>query len=641
MVPEEILIAVYLNIHFMYDNHTVCSNLSNDQTKSCAVRLIRDQRSMEMENRLKEKYHKGREITSIRDMLNSSVDLYADNTAYLIKKEKGGAYHHITYAQVKNDVDALGTKLISMGLKDKKIAIIGENCYEWMVSYFAVVNGTGIVVPLDKELGRDEICHLLKEADCKAVFFTQTFEDYFRDYDIPFKIKMKMYGDRTDVTQSLPLEDNENRKCNDCSNWETLVAKGELLIRAGNRDYLDAAVDPDQMRIILFTSGTTESAKGVMLTHRNIVSNVMDTGKIAYVDSNDRTLSILPIHHTFESTLGLMYVFYKGASAAFYEGLKYVNKNLAEAQATVLVGVPLIFESIYDKIWKQAEKSGKATALRRAIKLNRTLKSMGIDASRKLFRSIHEKFGGKLRMLVSGAAGIDPNVLRGFEDLGIRMLQGYGLTECSPLVAGTPDFCNTYKKAGSVGLCVDSGELKIADPDESGIGEIVYRGPNVMLGYYQMPEKTEEVLKDGWFYTGDLGFIDHDGWLYITGRKKNVIVTKTGKNIYPEEVEYYVNQNKYVQESLVHGILDETTDDTMVSVQVRPDYDAIYEEFGDGFNDDEVQSLIKRVIAEINDKLPIYKRIRNIAVRKDEFIKTTTKKIQRYKNIKTNAQPKQ
>jgi long-chain acyl-CoA synthetase len=252
---------------------------------------------------------------------------------------------------------------------------------------------------------------------------------------------------------------------------------------------------------------------------------------------------------------------------------------------------------------------------------------MGINVSGKLLKSVHEKFGGKLRMVITGAAGIDPNVLRGFEDLGFRMLQGYGLTECSPLVSGTPDFSNGYKKAGSVGPAVASGEIKITDKDEDGIGEILFKGPNVMLGYYNMPEKTREILKDGWFHTGDLGFLDEEGWLYVTGRKKNVIVTKTGKNIYPEEVEYYINRNKYIQESLVHASFDEKSDDTRVSAQVRPNYDLIYEEFGENFDDEEVHSLIKRVISEINEKLPIYKRIRDIAVRKDEFIKTTTKKI--------------
>ena len=586
-----------------------------------------------MENKLKDKYHEVRNITSLKDLLNSSVELYKDRPAFLIKKVKGGEYQQITYAQVKNDVEALGTKLISMGLKDEKVAVIGENCYEWIASYFAVVNGAGVVVPLDKELGRDEIYNLLRTADCKAVFFTKSFEDYFKDFDIDYKIRMKVYGDRTGINEPLETPAATETVKGTVYDWEALVASGEELVRSGDRSFIDSEIDPDVMKILLFTSGTTDAAKGVMLSHRNITINIMDTCKIAYVTPEDRTLSLLPIHHTFESTMGMSLILYRGASAAFCEGLKYVNKNLVEAKATVLIGVPLIFESIYDKIWKQAEKTGKAKALKTAIKLNKTLKSMGIDGSKKLFKSVHEKFGGKLRMLITGAAGIDPNVLRGYEELGFRMLQGYGLTECSPLVSGTPDFTNTYKKAGSVGPAVSTGEIKIIDKDEDGIGEIIFKGPNVMLGYYKLPEKTAEVLKDGWFHTGDLGFLDDEGWLYITGRKKNVIVTKNGKNIYPEEVEYYINRNKYIQESMVHGYEDEDNEDTLVSAQVRPNYDVIYEEFGEGFGEEEVQSLIKRVISEINEKLPIYKRIRNFAVRKDEFIKTTTKKIQRHKNL--------
>lgn len=586
-----------------------------------------------MENKLKAKYHEIREIESLKDMLDSSVRLYSERPAFLVKKEKGGDYFQITYAQVKHDVDALGTKLISMGLKDAKIAIIGENCYEWIASYFAAVNGTGIVVPLDKELSRDEIYNLLKQADCRAVFFTHTFEDYFTDYDIEYKIRMKVYGDRTDLSEPFVVPAENKTEASQILEWETLVYDGEKLVAEGNRDFIDAEVDPNVMKIILFTSGTTEAAKGVMLSHYNIASCIMDTCKIAEITPEDRTLSILPIHHTFESTMGMSLILYRGASIAFFEGLKYINKNLAEAKATALIGVPLIFESIYDKIWKQAEKQGKAGALKKAIKLNKTLNALGIDASRKLFHSIHEKFGGKLRLMITGAAAIDPNVLRGFEDLGFTMMQGYGLTECSPLVSGPPDFCNRYKKAGSSGPAVASGEIKIIDKDEDGIGEIIFKGPNVMLGYYNMPDKTDEVIKDGWFYTGDLGFLDDEGWLYITGRKKNVIVTKTGKNIYPEEVEYYINRNKYIQESLVHEFFDENSDDTQVGAQIRPNYDVIYEEFGESFGEEEVQSLIKKVISDINEKLPIYKRVRNIAVRKDEFIKTTTKKIQRFKNI--------
>jgi len=580
------------------------------------------------ENALSGRYYEVEEITSLKQMLQLSVDRYADRPAFLVKKERGGNYEQIKYFQLGKDVDALGTGLINLGLSGSKIAIIGENCYEWIVTYLAVVNGVGVVVPLDKELNQEEIYNLIETAECDAVFFTETYESIFKEYPIKHKVRMKIYGDRTDPAEKLV----EEPASEGIINWSSLVARGESLIEQGDRSFLDSDPDPEEMRMLLFSSGTTGTAKGIMLCHRNIVSNLMETRRIVKVTPEDRTLSILPIHHTFENTMGMLLILYSGASAAFCEGLKYVTKNFVEAQATVLIGVPLIFESIYNKIWRQAEKNKLAGALRKAIKLNRFLKSMGISAERKLFKTIHESFGGKLRMVVSGAAAIDPNVLRGFEDFGITMLQGYGLTECSPLVAGTPDFSNRRKKAGSVGPVVPSGELKIVDPDEDGIGEVVYRGPNVMLGYYKMPEETAKVLKDGWFYTGDLGFLDKEGWLYLTGRKKNVIVTKTGKNIYPEEIELYVNRNKYVSESMVHGVDDDEEAGTTVGIQVHPAYDIIYEEFGAEYDDASIYKLIKGVIRDINDKLPVYKRIRNVSIRKDEFIKTTTKKIKRHKN---------
>ena len=565
------------------------------------------------------KYYKVRELESLKDLIDQNANLYGGNTAFLVKDEKGGDYRDITYKQFKEDIDALGTKLLKMGLKDSKIAIMGENCYQWIVTYYAVVNGTGIVVPLDKELNQEEIHNLVETADCQAVFFTDGYGEYFKDEAIEHKIEMTAY-------------ENSFKPSVDLIQWKDLLKEGYSLIKQGDLAFINGVIDPLEMKMILFTSGTTDIAKGVMLCHNNILANILDTSSIVKIKQSDRTLSILPIHHTFESTMGMGVILYGGASIAFCEGLKHIAKNMAEAQATILVGVPLIFESIYDKIWKQAEKTGKAKVLRKIIALNNKTNRLGIDMSRVLFKSIYKKFGGKLRMLVSGAAAIDPNVCRGFEDLGIKVLQGYGLTETAPLISGTPDFTDTYKKAGSVGLPVKSGIIQIVDKDEDQIGEILFAGPNVMMGYYNLPEKTAEVLKDGWFHTGDLGFLDDEGWLYITGRKKNVIVTKTGKNIYPEEVEYYVNRSKYIQESLVHGIEDDR-EETLVGVQVRPDYDVIYEEFGENVDEGQIQALIKKAIAEINERLPIYKRIRNISVRKDEFIKTTTKKIKRFQNI--------
>ena len=581
-----------------------------------------------MSEHLEKKYYPVREITSLKHMLNTSTELYAENPAFLVKKERGADYGFIQYKQLKRDVDALGTRLIEMGLTGTKIAIIGENCYQWIVTYLAVVNGTGVVVPLDKELNREEIANLLETAECKTIFYTESFEEMVRDFPVPNKVGMQMYGDRTDLSEELPQV-----QCEDgFLSWTNLMKEGEALLDAGDRRFLDVELDPMEMRMLLFSSGTTGVAKGIMLCHNNIVNNIMDTCRIVKVHPHDRTLSILPIHHTFECTMGMLLILYCGASAAFYEGLKYIAKNMEEAQASVLIGVPLIFESIHSKIWKQAEKSGKDATLRKAIKVNRFLKTLGISVERKIFATVYKSFGGKLRMMVTGAAAIDPNVIRGFEDLGIRMMQGYGLTECAPLVTGTPDFGDTYKKSGSVGVVVASGEIKIIDPDEDGIGEIIFRGPNLMLGYYNMPEQTAEVVRDGWFHTGDLGFLDEQNWLYITGRKKNVIVTKTGKNIYPGEVEIYVNRNRYIQESLVHGIEETVEEGTTVGIQIRPAYDVIYEEFGADFDENKIYDLIKQAVSEINAKMPIYKRIKKFSIRKDEFIKTTTKKIKRHIN---------
>lgn len=555
-----------------------------------------------------------RKISSLKDMLKQSIDLYGDKPVFLAKKEKGGEYFHIDYKQFGRDVNAMGTALMKMGLKDKKIAIIGENCYQWIVTYMAVVNGLGIAVPLDKELLKEEIHNLMEISQSDAIFYTDTYKEVFNDFHVNHKIEMKVYLDGA-------------------GQWEELKEWGRKALDEGDNSFVDSDPDPEAMNMLLFSSGTTGTAKGIMLNHRNIVNNVMDTARVVEVHDTDRTLSLLPIHHTFENTLGIMFVMYRGASAAFCEGLKYVAKNFAEAQATILVGVPLIFESIYNKIWKQAEKGGKAGTLKKAIKVSNALGKVGIHVEKKLFKAIYDSFGGKLRLIVCGAAAVDPSVVRGYEDFGIMFLQGFGLTECSPLVTGTPEVCNRRGRENSVGPVVYSGELKIDSPDEDGVGEILYKGPNVMLGYYQMPEETAEVLKDGWFHTGDLGYLDDEGWLYLTGRKKNVIVTKTGKNIYPEEIEMYVNKNKYIHESLVHGIDEDEEAGTVVGIQVHPDYETIYEEFGKDLDEASVYKLIREIIKDVNEKLPIYKRIRNISIRKDEFIKTTTKKIQRFKHI--------
>jgi long-chain acyl-CoA synthetase len=372
-----------------------------------------------------------------------------------------------------------------------------------------------------------------------------------------------------------------------------------------------------------------------MLSHENITFVVKGVSKMCQLQENDRSLSILPIHHTFESTIGIMVILFQGSSIAFYEGLKYVVKNLQESKASILVAVPLIIESIYEKIWKQAKETKKDGILKTAIRINKTLLALGIDKRRQIFSSVYRNFGGNLRFFVCGAASINPTVVKGLIDLGFEITIGYGLTETAPLASGVSDFeyDMLYRKPGACGRALPGGELKIINTDEDGIGEIIYRGPNVMQGYYKMPEKTAEVIIDGWFHTGDLGFIDKNDWLYITGRKKNVIVTKTGKNIYPEELEELLKNNPYVKESMVYGLEDDKGEGVSVAVQIIPDTEAIEADFGKNKTEIEIHDILKESLHSINEKLPSYKRIRSIVVRADDFVKTTTKKIKRNANL--------
>lgn len=566
------------------------------------------------------KYHEIRPLVSMKDLIDSGAELFRDKPAFLTKKVKGGDYSEVSFKKVKEDVDALGTYLLHLGLQGEKIAVIGPNCYQWVVAYFSIVNGTGVVVPLDKELSAMEIKNLIKAGECKAVFTTPEFEETLRETGIEHIFKMDPY---------------ELDKAGEAGHLLNMIVLGKQLMEAGDRRFVDAVIDPKKTTAILFTSGTTDVPKGVMLSHENITFVIKGVSQMCQLHEDDRSLSILPIHHTFESTIGIMVVFFQGSSVAFYEGLKYVVKNLQESKASVLVAVPLVIESIYEKIWKQAKETKKDGMLRTAIRLNKTLLALGIDKRRQIFHSVYRNFGGNLRFFVCGAASINPTVVKGLMDLGFEITIGYGLTETAPLTSGVSDFEYDilYHKPGACGRVLPGGELKIINQDEDGIGEIIYRGANVMQGYYKMPEKTAEVIIDGWFHTGDLGFIDKNGWLYITGRKKNVIVTKTGKNIYPEELEELLKNDPYVKESMVYGLEDDRDEGMTVAVQIIPDTDAIEAVFGKDKTEDEIHKILKDSLHSINEQLPSYKRIRNIVVRSSDFVKTTTKKIKRNANI--------
>ena len=562
-------------------------------------------------------YRDIRPIIDLKQMMESNVELYGGNIAFHVKDKVGGPYRGITYKEAKDDMDALGTALISMGLKGRSIAIIGENRYEWAISYLATVCGAGIVVPLDRELGASELEQLITEADVECIIYSSKYEPYFQEMKARGGTKLRFL-----VNMDMEISDEERLSLSE------IIAAGKVLIENGNREFLDAQIERDAMSIILFTSGTTGIAKGVMLSHGNIVEDIMASPTLLRVVPEDVFFSVLPIHHTYECTCGFLVPLYRGASIAYCEGLKYIVKNLSEARPTIFLGVPLIFESLYKKIWQNAKKSGKADTLKKVIKINKVTKKIGIDLAPVFFKQIHALFGGRMKVLICGGAAIDPDILQGFRDFGINAVQGYGLTETAPICALNPD---KYPKNDSAGYPPPGFQLKIHEPDpETGVGEICAKGGNVMLGYYKNPEATAEAIRDGWFHTGDLGYLDEDNYVHITGRIKNVIITKNGKNVYPEEIENYLGKIPYVEESLVWGKDSEETGETLIFASIRADYDEVKDALGENFTDEQVAALIWKEIDVLNTQLPLFKRIRKIDVRKEEFEKTTGKKIKRF-----------
>jgi long-chain acyl-CoA synthetase len=563
-----------------------------------------------------------RKITSIKDMMDTSAELYADRTAFLYKPKGSDKYQPVTFRQFKDDVDALGTALIDIGLKGGRIAIISENRYEWAISYMAAVNGTGIVVPLDKELPENEIENLLIRAKADAVIFSGNIKDHILNISkrIDFVKHYIIMDEAADSRGSANKGFTELKE---------LIGDGRKKIAEGCRDFIDAQIDTEAMSILLFTSATTDKSKAVMLSHRNIAQNLMAMSSMLNIVPDDIFLSVLPLHHTYENTCGFLCPHYRGAAIAYCEGLRHIQKNLQESQATVMLGVPLIFEAIYKRIWDQASKDPKVLKkLKLGIKLSSFLKKLGIDITKKLFAPIHNNFGGKVRIFISGAAGIDPDVAKGFRSLGIHFVQGYGLTECSPIVTLNRD---VDFKDDAAGLPLPGLEVRIDSSDAEGVGEITVKGPNVMMGYFEDPESTEKVMKDGWFSTGDLGYIDADGFIHITGRKKNVIVTKNGKNIYPEEIETLLTKSLYIKECIVFGKDDPVYGDVVVSATIVPEMEMIETLFeGRKPTEEEIYDIIRKEVKEVNKGLVTYKYVKDFSIRYEEFAKTTTRKIKRY-----------
>lgn len=565
------------------------------------------------------RYKTGRPITDIRDMFNSSVDLYGDRPLFHQKFKHEEPYTALTYKQVHENVTGLGTALINRGMKGKRIGIIGNTYSQWGTSYLAVIGGVGIVVPLDKELSAADLKYLIKDAEVSAVIFSKKFESMFRT--------MLAEGD-TDLELLINMDAEEDK--DGVLSWRKLVEEGKRQLAGGDRQYLDAEIVASDMAVILYTSGTTGFAKGVMLSNTNLVENLMAAPTILNVNPWDIFFSVLPVHHTYECTCAFLMPIYKGASIAFSESLKYVTKNMQEVHPTMMLAVPLLFETIYKRIWKTAKKSGKDAKLRSVLNINKVTSKLGINVFKPFAKDIRAVFGGRMRVLISGGAAINPEILQFFNNAGIITVQGYGLTECSPMTALNPDVRKDMKDS-SAGHLLPLMGVKIDDPDEEGIGEICFKGGNIMMGYYNNPAATEEVMEGEWFHTGDLGYVDKDDYIFITGRRKNVIITDNGKNVFPEELEYLLSQIPYVSESMVWGAEDEEkVNSTTIAATILPDAEELEEALGKGYTDEQVQDLLWEAVDGINENLPLFKKIRRVIVRHRDFEKTTGKKIKRF-----------
>ncbi len=558
------------------------------------------------------------EFTDLKDMLNKTEEMYKDRPAYKFKTEEPGKLRIITHKEYRDQIKALGTALIDMGLKDERIAVISENRYEWGLAYLSIATGTGIVVPLDKALPENEIESLICRSEVKAIFYSKKYDEVMEKIRKSANSKIKYYI-------SMDLE----QKVGDVHSQKELLENGKELIKQGDRRFIDAKIDSEGMGIMLFTSGTTSVSKAVMLSHKNIVTNVMDIRNLFELDETDTFLSFLPLHHVFECTVGFLYSLSIGAATAFCDGVKYMVDNLKEYEVTAMISVPAVFDIMYRKLIKGIEKKGKLETVKKGIKISQALLKIKIDIRKKLFSEIHENLGGKLKVLVAGGAALDPETEKGFNELGLNLLQGYGLTETSPVIAAELTY---RRRLGSIGKKFPSLEVKIFEPNEEGVGELLAKGGSVMLGYYNNEEATRNAIdSDGWFHTGDLARIDEDGFIYIAGRKKDVIVLQNGKNIYPEEIETLINKIDGIKESLIYGTPD--NGDLKISAKVVYDKNEMKELYGLD-SEEKIEEFINEQIKKINKTMPAYKYVRNVMVTEEELIKTTTLKIKRHEEMK-------
>lgn len=560
----------------------------------------------------------------LKDMLETTAARFPERTLFKQKFNRNEPFREITFRQVLDDVYALGTAFLDLGLREKKIGVIGKNSYQWCETYLAVTGGVGVIVPLDKELHEEELKQLTVKGELSAVI---TVENKYYE---TFKAIKESGESQLEYVINAAMEEDESPKDGYIS-WNKLRETGRKAVHNGDRKYIDAPVVNTDLSVILFTSGTTDVSKGVMLNQKNLVLDTYLAQTLLEVRQGEDTFfSILPLHHTYECTATFLECVYNGATMAICQGLKYIVKDMQETQPNLLLGVPVIFENLYNKITRNVRKSGKEKQLNTLFRINRVTKKIGLDISKQATKQITELFGGKLRTVICGGTAVDGDILDYFGNLGFRSVQGYGLTECSPVIALNPDNAKFINNK-SAGYLFPLSECKIVDKDEDGYGEICFRGPTVMMGYYKDPERTAQAIdSDGWYHTGDLGYIDEQEYVYITGRKKSIIITGNGKNVYPEELEYYLQKSEYISESMVWG--DETNEDPTrrgIYATIRVNKEAIEDKFGADYSKEQVTEFINREVDKANEKLPLFKKITHVIIRDREFNKTTTHKILR------------
>ena len=579
------------------------------------------QKNMEKENK---KNYPGSNYQTIKEIFLESTEKYKDKEFVLEKYDHKEPYTEISFKQFREDVIGLGTGLTKfLNLKDEKIVIVSETTYHWYISYMALLCGAGIAVPLDKELPVNELENVISRAKATAVIYSAKKKEHINKIkdNLPLvKYFIEMYSD-------------DELKGRDIG-FNTVLNEGKRMVEAGDNSYLDIEIIPEEFKVLIFTSGTTSKSKGVMISNKNLAANINAVNPYVKIYPSDRFFSVLPLHHTYESTIGFLLPMAKGCSIAICEGLKYIVPNLQETHPTAMLAVPLLVENLYKKINASIEKSGKSALVNSMIHITNALKSVGVDIKRKVFKEIHDNIGGNIRIIVSAAAPIDTKVGKWVQDIGIGFLQGYGLTETAPIAALTPDF---DPRVGSAGKAVVGDEIIIHNPNEKGEGEVWIKGDTVMLGYYEDEEATKEVMHDGWFNSGDIAYMDKDGYLYITGRSKNVIVTQNGKNIYPEEIEIMLGKIPEIQECMVYGKEVEGEKELIISAKVIPNKEEL-EKHGKNLTDEQIYKIIWDEIKKVNKQLTSYKAIKNLEIKKDEFEKTTTMKIKRYAELEKDKE---